>query len=207
MCITVTLIINCCSSNYEPDIVSLPANEEFDKNIKTPAIPECKYSYVAHDKTIYDSFFWISREENKNKILKLIENENQYSDRVMRNQKNLTAAIFKELKNRQNLNCGYVKKYYKIEKSFATTKKSLKIPLTMVYRRDLFKKDGSNPMYLVAYGAYGIEKKLVFKPYRLTLLDRGFIYAIAHVRGGGKNGKSWHEEGRLFKKKIHLKIL
>ena len=112
-----------------------------------------------------------------------------------------STSIFMELKKRKNLDCGYVKKYYKIDEINATTKEGLKIPITMVYRKDLFKKDGSNPMYLVAYGAYGIEKKLTFKPYRLTLLDRGFIYAIASVRGGGKKGKAWHEQGKLLNKK------
>jgi oligopeptidase B len=76
-----------------------------------------------------------------------------------------------------------------------------RVPISLVYRRDLFRQDGSNPLWLEAYGAYGASSDADFTTTRLTLLDRGFVYAIAHVRGGGDLGEPWHEQGRLLMKR------
>jgi len=65
----------------------------------------------------------------------------------------------------------------------------------------LFTKDGSNPLFLTGYGSYGDTYELYFSTTHLSLLDRGFVYAIAHVRGGGEYGKQWHEQGRMLSKK------
>ncbi|OWY21702.1 S9 family peptidase [Sphingobacteriales bacterium UPWRP_1] len=75
-----------------------------------------------------------------------------------------------------------------------------KIPVSLVYRKDLFKKDGSNPMLLYAYGAYGLSSEPYFSYSMLSLIDRGFVYAIAHVRGGEEMGRHWYEQGKLLKK-------
>jgi len=74
------------------------------------------------------------------------------------------------------------------------------IPVSLVYRKDLFQK-GKNPLYLYAYGSYGYSTEPTFDSKRLSLLDRGFIYAMVHVRGGEDLGRQWYEDGKLFNKR------
>ena len=74
------------------------------------------------------------------------------------------------------------------------------MPISIVYRKEI-KKDGTNPLLLYAYGSYGISMDPYFSSTRLSLLDRGFIFAIAHIRGGEDLGRQWYEDGKLLKKK------
>ena len=92
------------------------------------------------------------------------------------------------------------KKNYTEERVWATATDGTKVPISMVYRKNL-KKDASNPLLLYAYGSYGHSMDAYFSSTRLSLLDRGFIYAIAHIRGGEDLGRHWYEDGKLMKKK------
>jgi len=94
---------------------------------------------------------------------------------------------------------GFDKKNYKSERLFATAKDGTKIPLSVVYRKET-KLDGSAPLLLYGYGSYGYSIPPTFSPSRLSLLDRGVIYVIAHIRGGGELGEEWREAGRMMKK-------
>lgn len=94
---------------------------------------------------------------------------------------------------------GFDKKNYKSERLFATAKDGTKIPLSVVYRKDT-KLDGSAPLLLYGYGSYGYSIPPTFSSSRLSLLDRGVIYVIAHIRGGGELGEEWREAGRMMKK-------
>ncbi len=94
---------------------------------------------------------------------------------------------------------GFDKANYKSERVFATAADSTKIPMSVVYRRNV-KLDGSAPMLLYAYGSYGISIPPTFSAGRLALLDRGVIFVIAHIRGGGEFGEPWREAGRMMKK-------
>ena len=96
---------------------------------------------------------------------------------------------------------GYNPDLYQAEEIFAPSKDGVKVPISLVYRKDLFLTDGSNPVYLYAYGAYGNSRSTGFSRIRLSLLQRGFIYAIAHVRGGKEKGENWYEQGKLLNKK------
>jgi len=95
---------------------------------------------------------------------------------------------------------GYNPDIYHSEQIFAPSNDRVKVPISLVYRKDLL-VDGSNPVYLYAYGAYGNSRSTGFSRIRLSLLNRGFIYAIAHVRGGKEKGESWYEQGKLLNKK------
>jgi oligopeptidase B len=94
---------------------------------------------------------------------------------------------------------GFDKKNYKAERLFATATDGTKIPLSVVYRKDT-KLDGSAPLLLYGYGSYGYSIPPTFSSNRLSLLDRGVVCVIAHIRGGGELGEEWREAGRMMKK-------
>ncbi len=107
----------------------------------------------------------------------------------------------KEIKKEQVVLGGkFDKNNYTEERVWASATDGTKVPISMVYRKGL-KKDGNNPLLLYAYGSYGASMDPHFSSTRLTLLDRGFVYAIAHIRGGEDLGRQWYEEGKLLKKK------
>jgi oligopeptidase B len=89
---------------------------------------------------------------------------------------------------------------YQAERIYAKTKDGIEIPVSLVYRKGL-QKNGRNPLLLYGYGSYGNSQDPYFSSVRLSLLDRGFIFAIAHVRGGEEMGRKWYEDGKLLKKK------
>lgn len=95
---------------------------------------------------------------------------------------------------------GYDASLYTSERAFATASDGTRIPLSIVYKKGL-KKDGKNPLLLYGYGSYGYSLPPNFSSSRLSLLDRGVIYAIAHIRGGGEMGEDWREQGRMMFKK------
>jgi oligopeptidase B len=90
---------------------------------------------------------------------------------------------------------------YASERFFIEARDGMKVPVSLVYRKDLFEKDGSNPLYQYAYGSYGSTMEPRFSSKRLSLLDRGFVYAIAHVRGSQMLGRPWYENGKKLTKK------
>jgi oligopeptidase B len=106
----------------------------------------------------------------------------------------------RELKKQQDVLGGYDPSQYQSERVYATASDGVKIPISLVYKKGLI-KNGQAPMLLYGYGAYGISIDPTFASDRLSLLDRGFVYAIAHIRGGGDLGKPWHEDGRILKKR------
>ncbi|KAI8527496.1 hypothetical protein RHMOL_Rhmol12G0080000 [Rhododendron molle] len=89
---------------------------------------------------------------------------------------------------------------YVTERQWATAPDGTQIPISIVYQKNLVKLDGSDPLLLYGYGSYEYCLDPSFKGSRLSLLDRGFIYAIAHIRGGGEMGRQWYENGKLSKK-------
>lgn len=89
---------------------------------------------------------------------------------------------------------------YKSERLFAAAYDGIKVPISLVYRKDKKREDG-NPLLLYGYGSYGINTNPSFNSSILSLLDRGFIYAIAHIRGSQEMGRYWYDEGKLLKKK------
>ena len=105
----------------------------------------------------------------------------------------------------KNLKTKYVPNYnheeYNSERIFATSKDGKKIPISIFYKKELLKKDGTNPLYLYGYGSYGISVPTSFRTSILSLIDRGFIYAIAHIRGGDDLGFDWYESAKFLNKK------
>ncbi len=89
---------------------------------------------------------------------------------------------------------------YQSERVWVEARDGVKVPMAVVYRKG-FRKDGSHPCLIYGYGSYGASMEASFSSYRLSLLDRGFVYALAHVRGGQEMGRKWYEDGKLLHKK------
>lgn len=104
-----------------------------------------------------------------------------------------------ELLKEQEIPSGYQKNEYVTERLVATSHDGVEVPISIVYKKD-FVKDGSMPVHLYGYGAYGSCMPPAFSVSRLSLLDRGFAYAIAHIRGGAEMGYQWYQDGKLMKR-------
>ncbi len=105
----------------------------------------------------------------------------------------------RDLKKQYEVLGGYAPALYQSERIFATASDGAKVPISMVYKKGMT-RNGKSPLLLYGYGSYGISSDPRFSSDRLSLLDRGFIYAIAHIRGGGEMGRPWYEDGKLLKK-------
>lgn len=104
------------------------------------------------------------------------------------------------LKETEVLGGKFDKNNYVSLRVWAPARDGKKIPISLVYRKDMF-KNGQNPLLLYGYGSYGITNNASFSSVRLSLLDRGFVYAIAHIRGSQYLGREWYDDGKMFKKK------
>ncbi len=107
-----------------------------------------------------------------------------------------TSALLKQ----QEVPGGYDKSKYAVERIFVPAKDETPIPVTVVYRRDKFVKS-SNPLFVYGYGSYGITIPDSFSVLNLPLLDRGVVTSIAHIRGGGELGETWHDGGKMMTKR------
>tara|TARA_Y100000766_G_scaffold105949_1_gene90647 strand:+ start:3627 stop:5672 length:2046 start_codon:yes stop_codon:yes gene_type:complete len=106
----------------------------------------------------------------------------------------------KSLLKQQKVLGGFDSDNYRTERLDATAKDGTKIPVSLVYHKSV-KRNGTAPLYLYGYGSYGSSMSAGFRSTMLSLINRGFVYAIAHVRGGQEHGRRWYEDGKLMKKK------
>lgn len=104
------------------------------------------------------------------------------------------------LLKRQEVPGGYEPERYQVERLEAPALDGAQVPVSLVYRKDL-RRSGPQPVLLIGYGAYGYPAEVNFQPTLLTLLDRGVVVARAHIRGGSDLGKTWHDDGRMLKKR------
>ncbi|MGE6650736.1 S9 family peptidase [Shewanella colwelliana] len=115
-------------------------------------------------------------------------------------QYDLSQPSTKVLLKQENVLGDFNRDNYRAERLFVNARDGQAVPVTLVYRIDRFKKDGTNPLYQYGYGAYGYTIDADFDSAVISLLDRGFVYAIAHVRGGEMLGRPWYDDGRLLNK-------
>ncbi len=106
-----------------------------------------------------------------------------------------------ELLKEQEIPGGFDRAHYSSERLWIMASDGVKVPVSLVYRRDLFHKDGTSPLYVYGYGSYGYPLPIGFSPARLSLLDRGLVLAYAHIRGGGELGDTWHDAGKMMVKR------
>ena len=107
----------------------------------------------------------------------------------------------KTLLKQQEVVGGHDPSDYHSERIWAMAEDGVQVPISLVYKKSTFTKDGKNPLLLYSYGSYGYSMDAYFSSNRLSLLQRGFVFAIAHIRGGEDLGRAWYEEGKLLKKK------
>jgi len=105
----------------------------------------------------------------------------------------------KDVKKQQEVLGDFSAENYEAKRIWATAKDGTKVPISLVYKKDIDPM-GNNPLLLYAYGSYGYSMEAYFSSARLSLLDRGFVYAIAHIRGGQEMGRYWYEEGKMLNK-------
>lgn len=152
--------------------------------------------YIPFDEAVYSSYVNVNPDYNTN-VLRL-----SYTSMTT------PASIYdfnmdtqqRELKKQTEVLGGFQKDQYTSERIWATARDGVRVPVSLVYRKGV-KKDGSNPLLLYAYGSYGSSTNPGFNSNLISLLDRGFVYAIAHVRGGQELGRQWYDNGHLFHKK------
>jgi oligopeptidase B len=106
----------------------------------------------------------------------------------------------RELKKQYQVRGGYDASQYESERIFAKAPDGVEVPVSLVYRKN-FERNGASPLLLYGYGAYGHSIDPRFSSDRLSLLDRGFVFAIAHIRGGAELGEEWHDHGKLLEKR------
>ena len=152
---------------------------------KRIAFPEASYSAGLDDNPEY-----------RVKVLRLSYESMVTPDTVM--EYDLSSGAMTTLKV-QEIPSGYDASQYETERLEITARDGVKVPVSVVYKKG-FQKDGNGPLYLYAYGAYGYAMPPGFSALRLSLLDRGFAYAIAHVRGGDDLGQQWYLDGKLTKR-------
>ena len=104
------------------------------------------------------------------------------------------------LLKQQEIPGGFDSSHYASERLWIAAKDGVKVPVSIVYRRDAFKRDGTSSLYIYGYGSYGYPLPIGFSPSRLALLDRGVVIAYAHIRGGGEMGDPWHDAGKMMAK-------
>ena len=107
----------------------------------------------------------------------------------------------RKLLKRQKVGAKFNPELYTTKRLWSTSSDGAKVPVSLIYRKDKFRKDGNNPLLLYAYGSYGADSDPYFNSAVVSLLDRGISFAIAHIRGGQEMGRDWFEQGRLLHKK------
>ncbi len=152
--------------------------------------------YIDFGEETYSAYISVNREFTSDNLrygYSSMTTPNSVFDYDMNNKK-------KKLLKRDEVLGNFNPENYKTKRFFASAGDETKIPISLVYRKDKFLK-GNNPLYIYGYGSYGFSMSASFRSDRLSLLDRGFIFAIAHVRGGQEMGRHWYEDGKLLKKK------
>ena len=108
-------------------------------------------------------------------------------------------ARTRDLKKRQEIPSGYDSSKYEVQRFMARARDGVQVPVSVLLQRGT-PLDGSRPLLLAAYGSYGSNTEATFRPNVLSLVDRGFVYAIAHIRGGQEMGRQWYDDGKMMKK-------
>jgi oligopeptidase B len=183
--------INCFADFY----VAIQREDGLPR-MRVTEIASGQYHYIEFPEPVYSAFSSGNPEFNTNKF--------RFSYQSFVTPGSLYEYDFKtrkrELLKEQEVLGGYDRKQYQSERIYAAAADGTKVPVSLVYKREL-KRDGTRPLWLTGYGSYGSPSSVGFSSGRLSMLDRGVVYALAHIRGGGEMGKDWHDRGKMLAKK------
>ncbi len=155
-----------------------------------------KASYVASDEAAYVTGFEMNPEQNTDWLRYTYTSLTTPASVYRLNMKTGEKQLLKQTE----VLGGFDKNNYATERVWATAADGVKVPVSLLYRK-AFKRDGTAPLYQYAYGSYGSSSDPAFRSTVFSLVDRGFVYAIAHIRGGQEMGRHWYEDGKLLHKK------
>ncbi len=144
----------------------------------------------------FTAFFYGNKELNTNKLRLYYSSMTTPASHYDINLDNSEFTLLKQAEVLGDFNADN----YQSERLMIPARDGKLVPVSLVYRKDLFKKDGTNPLYQYGYGSYGSTIDPSFSSSRLSLLDRGFVYAIAHIRGSEMLGRPWYEDGKKLTK-------
>jgi oligopeptidase B len=144
----------------------------------------------------YDVFEYINREYDTAKFRYIYQSAITPESIFEYDMGNATSVLLKQ----KEVPGGYDRTRYQVEQIYATAADGVKIPVSVVHLKGT-RLDGKGPLYLYAYGSYGISSDLDFDSDLFSMVDRGVVAAVAHIRGGGEMGKAWHDDGRMMHKK------
>ena len=161
------------------------------------AFPEPAYSAAAHVNRIF------STDVFRYSYQSLVSPPSVYEYNVARADSAFPIGQSRLLKQQQ-VPGGFNPARYASERLWITASDGIKVPVSIVYRRDRFRRIAINPLYVYGYGSYGYPLPVGFSPTRLSLLDRGVVMAYAHIRGGGEMGDAWHDAGKMSRQEQHL---
>jgi oligopeptidase B len=168
---------------------SASAASSFESPVEI-AFPEPTYSAAAHVNRIY------STDVFRYSYQSLVSPPSVYEYNVARADSAIPIGQSKLLKQQQ-VPGGFNPAHYASERLWITASDGTLVPISIVYRRDRFRRIAINPLYVYGYGSYGYPLPVGFSPTRLALLDRGVVMAYAHIRGGGEMGDRWHDAGKM----------
>jgi len=151
--------------------------------------------YLDFGEEVYDAYISMNLDFDTNELCYGYNSLTTPDSTINFNMQSKEKSVLKETEILGDFN----KEDYESKRAWATAKDGKKIPISLVYKKGLV-LDGTNPTLQYAYGSYGYSMDASFSISRLSLLDRGFVYAIAHIRGGEELGRSWYEDGKLLTK-------
>ncbi|HEY6274377.1 MAG TPA: S9 family peptidase [Terriglobales bacterium] len=185
-------------SDFEPfqDFYVLVERENGLPELTVVYLADGNKTRITHPEPVYTAFPQINR-EYKTKLFRysyqsLVTPPSVFDYDVEKH----TSVLLKQTE----VPGGYDPSKYQSERVWATAKDGVRVPISVVYRKDLKQGEGLNPLYVYAYGSYGFNLPDTFSSARISLLDRGVVMAYAHIRGGGEMGKAWHDAGRMMNK-------
>jgi oligopeptidase B len=176
----------CSESKGEGSASAAPS---FESPVEI-AFPEPTYSAAAHVNRIF------STDVFRYSYQSLVSPPSVYEYNIARADSALPIGQSKLLKQQQ-VPGGFNPAHYASERLWITASDGTLVPISIVYRRDRFRRIATNPLYVYGYGSYGYPLPVGFSPTRLSLLDRGVVMAYAHIRGGGELGDAWHDAGKM----------
>jgi oligopeptidase B len=166
------------------------------RRIRVRDLRNASEHYLAFDEPVYVAYVGSNREFNtatlRVRYTSMVTPSSEYDYQM--------DTKTRELMKRDEVLGGYDPSNYESKRVFATAPDGTQVPISLVHRRGIA-LDGTNPTLLYGYGSYGASMEPWFRSSLISLLDRGFVFAIGHIRGGGEMGRAWYEDGKLLKKK------